>query len=87
MWDTGLPKAKVVQNFEVCHRSIVLLLAPSAGWPTELDNVEIYKCPQEVQESSGGHQHRKQVRQMWRRDQSCTHNAQTSHGCNAYVEL
>lgn len=43
------------------HHSVVLLLVLPAGWPTELDYVEIYKCSQEVQETSSRHQHRKQV--------------------------
>ena len=43
------------------HNLAVLLLALSAGWPAKLNNVEIYKCSQEVQESGCRHQDRKQV--------------------------
>lgn len=81
-----VPEAKLVQKVHLWHL-VVLLLALSAWWLAELNNVEIYKCSHEVQESSGRHQHRKQVWQMWWGNQSCTCNAQTSHGCDADAEL
>lgn len=79
-------EAKLVQKLHLWHL-VVLLLALSAWWLAELNNVEIYKHSHEVQESSGRHQHRKQVWQMWWRNQNYTRDAQTSHGCDADVEL
>lgn len=44
----------VQNNLSVQHSdSVTLFLVFPVGWSTELDDVEIYKCSQEVQESNG----------------------------------
>lgn len=71
----------------VKHRLVVLLLASSSGWTTELNDVEMYKHPQKVEERSCRHQDGKQVGQMRWRVQNDAQEAQTSHESNAEVEL